>query len=171
QHAIHISYDKGRAEAVPLPDGGFRWVTFFSHPADKGREVMLEYNERAAVSRIIIPALIEQWSETHPARYHQWTKAKTETRPPLDDLLPLLMSLPEALSFAQLRRELPEAFRQCSQAFPALVAERFDHPLKIRDRALHHIGEVRRVASAVEMLRDRTDQESAGGELDRPLMR
>jgi galactokinase len=171
QHAIHISYDKGRAEAVPLPGGGFRWVTFFSNPADKGRDVMLEYNERAAVSRIIIPALIEQWSETHPALYNRWAKAKTETRPPLDDLLQLLMSLPEAFSFAQLERELPEAFRQCNQAFPALVLERFDRPLRIRDRALHHIGEVRRVASAVEILRDRTSQEGVGGELDRPAMR
>src|SRR2546423_3762362 len=113
QKAAHISYFYRQVDLVPLPHQQFCWVTFFSHPADKGREVMLEYNERAAVSRIIIPALIEQWSETHPALYNRWVKAKTETRPPLDDLQQSLMSLPEASSFAQLERELPEAFRQC----------------------------------------------------------
>ena len=43
---------------VEVPDEEYCWLTFFSHAADKGREVMLEYNERAAVARVIIPALI-----------------------------------------------------------------------------------------------------------------
>jgi galactokinase len=175
QHAIHISYDKSTAEAIALPDEGFRWVTFFSHLADKGREVMLEYNERAAVSRLIIPALIEQWAQTLPEVHDLWesvrTARKTGTRLPLDDLQQLLTNLPETLSLAQLERELPETFRKCSLTFPALVKESFDRPLKIRDRALHHIGEVRRVASAIEILRDRTCRQSGAEEVERPLMR
>ncbi len=173
QCAIHISHGKGKAEAVTMPGREFRWVTFFSHPADKGREVMLEYNERAAVSRLIIPALIEQWGQTRPNLLKQWEKIKTDQKPEthLDDLQQMLMHLPEALSLAQLERELPEAFHQCSLAFPALVTDRFHHPLKIRDRALHHIGEVRRVASAVEILRDKVAQQSAGEEFERARMR
>ncbi|MBK9705533.1 MAG: hypothetical protein IPO77_00590 [Acidobacteria bacterium] len=43
---------------MPLPGEDYRWVTFFTHEADKGREVMLEYNERAAVSRLMIPVML-----------------------------------------------------------------------------------------------------------------
>src|SRR5262249_26854461 len=57
-HSLHISHWNQNVELIPLPDG-FRWITFFSHEADKGREAMLEYNERAAVSRLLIPALLE----------------------------------------------------------------------------------------------------------------
>ena len=63
-HAVLISFSNQEARQIPLPDREFRWITFFSHAADKGREVMIEYNERAAVSRIIIPALIEGWRST-----------------------------------------------------------------------------------------------------------
>ena len=48
---------------VEVPDEEFCWLTFFTHAADKGREVMLEYNERAAVARVIIPALIYDWQK------------------------------------------------------------------------------------------------------------
>src|SRR5262249_43128348 len=56
--AIHISYADQSAELIGLPEDGYGWVRFFSPAADKGREVMLEYNERAAVSRLLIPALL-----------------------------------------------------------------------------------------------------------------
>ena len=52
-HVVRISYGRGARAPVPLPGGTFRWVPFFSHPADKGREIMLEYNERAAIARVL----------------------------------------------------------------------------------------------------------------------
>jgi galactokinase len=133
--AVHLSYADNRAELVPLPVGEFRWMTFFSHPADKGRDVMLEYNERAAVSRLLIPAALE-------------TAGTVE-------------ALPEAMTLADVERRYPAAFADCQRAFPALVAERFSYPLKLRDRAMHHAGEVRRVAEAVTLLRGVREESQA----------
>lgn len=134
-HAVHLSYADNRAELVPLPGEPFRWVTFFSHPADKGRQVMLEYNERAAVSRLLIPALLETAG--------------------MVDALPLTITLDEVA------RHYPATFAECQRAFPALVGERFFHPLKLRDRALYHAGEVKRVADAVALLRGVQEQPQA----------
>jgi len=52
-HAVLINYATGEASLTALPDEPFQWITFFTKPADKGREIMIEYNERAAVSRIL----------------------------------------------------------------------------------------------------------------------
>ena len=46
-HAVLISYLDQQTRQVALPGRQFRWVTFFSKAADKGRDVMIEYNERA----------------------------------------------------------------------------------------------------------------------------
>src|SRR6185369_9206288 len=70
--AVLINYASGETRSVGLPDEPFQWLTFFTRPADKGREVMIEYNERAAVSRLLIPAVIESWKTTEPARHNQW---------------------------------------------------------------------------------------------------
>jgi hypothetical protein len=40
-HAVLISYQDQQTRPVTLPGQQFRWITFFSHPADKGREVMI----------------------------------------------------------------------------------------------------------------------------------
>ncbi|CAN5700881.1 hypothetical protein BH18ACI4_BH18ACI4_02060 [soil metagenome] len=74
-HAVLISYPEKQARQVALPGRQFRWITFFSQPADKGRGVMIEYNERAAISRIVIPALIEGWRTKQPERYAAWLAA------------------------------------------------------------------------------------------------
>ncbi|MGH9837882.1 MAG: galactokinase [Blastocatellia bacterium] len=120
-HAVHITHWNQRSELVPLPDEGFCWITFFSHPADKGREVMLEYNERAAVSRLIIPAF---WAEVG-------------------------MDLPETVTLDEMAHLHPEVFRECERAFPALVKERRKQPIKLLDRAKHHLTETVRVKAAV----------------------
>jgi galactokinase len=44
------------------------------------------------------------------------------------------------------------AFEACARSFPILVAERAERPLQVRARALHHIGEVRRVKTASQIL-------------------
>ncbi len=123
-HAVHITHWNQRTELVPLPDEGYCWVTFFSHAADKGREVMLEYNERAAVSRLIIPAL----------------KADEGT------------DLPETITLDDVARLYPKTFRECERAFPDWVKERLTHPLKLSDRMEHHLIETVRVKMAVETL-------------------
>lgn len=156
-HTIHLSYADNRAETIPLPSERFRWVTFFTHAADKGREVMLEYNERAAVSRLIIPALIQKWETQNPHWFIDWRYAVALLRDGVlktpDTLKALIEQLPETLSLDDLSSINPRAFRDCEAAFPVLVAERRVHPLKIRARALHHLGEVWRVKQAVGVLR------------------
>src|SRR6185369_13579440 len=75
-HAVLISYLAQQVRHVALPGKQFRWITFFSQPADKGRDVMIEYNERAAISRIVLPALIEGWKTKNPENYECWQSAE-----------------------------------------------------------------------------------------------
>lgn len=129
--AVHIFHSEKSAELLPLPEGNFRWLTFFSHPADKGREVMLEYNERAAVSRLLIPAFLDGGNS--------------------------IETLPEAVTLAEIAKFHPAVFADCERTFPALVSERSALSLKLRNRARHHSGEVERVAFAVKLLRRSPD--------------
>ena len=125
--AVLLDHATGGTALVPLPSEGYRWVTCFSHEADKGNGVMLAYNERAAVARLLIPALLAE-------------------QPSLD-------ALPPAITLAEFARCQPRAFAECERLFPALVRERRDMPLKLFDRARHHQGEARRVRAAVGLLR------------------
>jgi len=154
--AVLIDYSTQQTRRLALPDKRFAWLTFFSKPANKGHEVMIEYNERAAVSRLLIPALIDGWRETDSQRYRTWSDAIDSFRngslAALDTLEELLLTLPETLSIAALQSENPEVFRQFEQSFPALVSETARWPLPIRTRSLHHLGEVRRVAMAQQTL-------------------
>jgi galactokinase len=122
-HAVHITHWNNRVELIPLPDEGFRWLTFFSHEADKGREVMLEYNERAAVSRLLIPAF-----RTDPNK-----------------------EVPQTVTLDEVAWLYPQTFAECERAFPDLVSERRHRPLKLSDRQRHHIGETILVKSAVAL--------------------
>ena len=125
---VHISHRDQRAELIPLAVDGFRWITFFSHEADKGREAMLEYNERAAVSRLLIPAL----------------QARSKEDPGFQ--------MPETITLDEIARLDPQTFHECERAFPALVVERRAHALKLETRRRHHIGETEFVNAAVALL-------------------
>jgi galactokinase/CTP:molybdopterin cytidylyltransferase MocA len=154
--AVLINYSTSQTKRLALPDKRFAWLTFFSKPANKGHEVMLEYNERAAISRLLIPAFIEGWREIDPQRYRAWGDAinsfNNGSLAALDSLESLLMTLPETISIASLQSENPEVFLQFKGSFPALLNETARWPLPIRTRALHHLGEVRRVAMAQQTL-------------------
>src|SRR5262249_25281318 len=126
-HSLHISHLNQSVELIPLPDG-FRWITFFSHEADKGREAMLEYNERAAVSRLLIPALLE--------------RARNDPD----------FEIPETITLGEIARLAPQTFHECEIAFPALVGDRRAPALKSGDRQRHHIGETTMVKAAVALL-------------------
>ena len=125
RHAVLISYREETARRVPLPGRRFRWVTFFSRAADKGREVMIEYNERAAVSRLFIPAVIENWKARQPERHHAWLQAIESFRAgsvaALDELEALLGGLPQTLALTEIEQNYPETFAECARSFPALV--------------------------------------------------
>lgn len=154
--AVLISYSTKQTRRVALPDAPFQWITFFSKPADKGREVMIEYNERAAVSRLLIPALVDRWRITHPNRHRVWRDAINSfaagSLSALDTTEELLTNLPETIAVDQLKVDTPNTFTELERQFPALIYEQKRWPLRLRDRALHHIGEIRRVSFAADTL-------------------
>lgn len=169
-HAVHIPYKGPRVSVVRVPrSADFRWVTFFSRPADKGQEVMLEYNERAAVSRLLIPAIIEGWKVREPSLHEGWLRAVEafggEPTAEHRGVVDFLEKLPASLALAEVETSYPEAFRQCLLNFPALVRERLHAPLRVRPLALHHAGEARRVAALVELFERaaRSDADEADG--------
>ncbi len=155
-HAVRIAYREGTTRAVRLPSERLRWVTFFSHPADKGREIMLEYNERAAVSRLLIPAIIEGWRETEPRRHARWGRAVeallSGAEGAAGEAESLLRELPETVTPEEVERDYARAYGECVEAFPALVEGRRGRALRVRAYALHHLGEVRRVSAAERLL-------------------
>ena len=133
-NAVLIDYATGQTRLAALPDKPFEWVTFFTKPADKGREIMIEYNERAAVSRLIIPAILKSAGSGAV------------------DVMDAVGFLPETISLDAMRREYPETFQELERSFPALVNDTPRWPLKIRTRSLHHLGEAKRVALATNTL-------------------
>ena len=169
-HAVLISYHDQQASHVALPGKQLRWITFFSQAADKGRDVMIEYNERAAVSRIVIPALIEGWKASHAERHTKWLSAirslEMEAPGALDEIETLLQELPLTLTLNELRLMHPESFDTCARSFPMLVAERAERPFQLQARALHHIGEVRRVKTAAKILENLSNPPS-GNDVER----
>jgi galactokinase/CTP:molybdopterin cytidylyltransferase MocA len=151
--AVLISYSSRQTRRVALPDKPFEWITFFTKPANKGHEIMIEYNERAAVSRLLIPAILKDWEEI---RLNLWNDAVESFRggsmESLDTIENLLGDLPETISIYELQTDYPNAYSELQTSFPALSREHSRWPLRIRTRAMHHLGEVRRVAMAARAL-------------------
>ena len=168
-NAVLIDYASHQTRLAALPDQPFAWVTFFTKPADKGREIMIEYNERAAVSRLLIPAIIDSWESTAPARHHKWGDIKkmlpagsVEAFAAARDLF---TSLPETISIDTVNTDYPDTFGELERAFSALLADRPRWPLKIRVRGLHHLGEAERVARATNELDSIQNDEDSGHRL------
>jgi galactokinase len=154
--AVLIGYSTKQTRRVALPDIPFQWITFFSTPADKGREIMIEYNERAAVSRLLIPALIDRWQVTHPDRYRVWCGAiesfSAGSLSALDTAAEILIHLPETIALDLLKVDYVNTYSELQRQLPALLTVQDRWPLRLRDRALHHLGEIRRVSIAARTL-------------------
>ena len=155
-NAVLIDYATRQTRLAALPDEPFAWVTFFTKPADKGREIMIEYNERAAVSRLLIPAIIDSWKITAPDRYSVWSETKRMLAGGSVEAFAaareLFTSLPETISIDTVSADYPNAFGELERAFPALLEDKPRWPLKVRVRAIHHLGEAERVARATNKL-------------------
>jgi galactokinase len=133
----------------------YRWLTFFSHEADKGSRVLLEYNERAAVARCLIPALLDDLKQHRPEFATSWQQAlqALPDATAFTGLGELLAELPPVITLAEFARHYQRAFQECERLFPQLVRERRHEPLKLYDRARHHLAETARVNEAVRLLR------------------
>jgi galactokinase/CTP:molybdopterin cytidylyltransferase MocA len=165
-NAVLIDYATNKTRLAALPDKPFEWVTFFTKPADKGREIMIEYNERAAVSRLMLPAIIDHWQITAPDRYNAWLKTKTllarGSLEPFETAQELFAALPDTISIATVRSDYPDTWAELERAFPALVNDTPRWPLKIRTRGLHHLGEAKRVALATNILDSLAHNQDSG---------
>jgi galactokinase/CTP:molybdopterin cytidylyltransferase MocA len=144
-NAVLIDYATHKTRLAALPDKPFEWITFFTKPADKGREIMIEYNERAAVSRLIIPAMVKSGGSAN--------------------VMDAVALLPETIALDTIRNDYPETFHELERTFPALVNDTPRWPLKIRTRALHHLGEAKRVALATSTLDSLQHQKNSGDTL------
>ena len=155
-NAVLIDYASHKTRLAALPDHPFAWVTFFTKPADKGREIMIEYNERAAVSRLIIPAIIDSWTSTAPARHSAWLETRRSLAggsvEAFEAAHDLFTSLPATISIETVSANHPDTFGELEKSFPALLDDKQRWPLKIRVRGLHHLGEAKRVALATNKL-------------------
>jgi galactokinase/CTP:molybdopterin cytidylyltransferase MocA len=155
-NAVLIDYATDKTRLAALPDKPFEWVTFFTKPADKGREIMIEYNERAAVSRLLIPAIIDHWQVSAPARHNAWIETKRllarGSLEAFETAQELFAALPDTISIETVRSDYPDTLAELERAFPALVNDTPRWPLKIRTRGLHHLGEAKRVTLATNTL-------------------
>lgn len=165
-NAVLIDYATDQTRLAALPDQPFEWITFFTKPADKGREIMIEYNERAAVSRLLIPAIIDHWKVRAPARHDVWLDTKQllarGSAEAFETAHDLFTSLPETISIETLRSEYPDTLLELERAFPALVNDTPRWPLKIRTRGLHHLGEAKRVTLATHTLDSIQNENDSG---------
>ena len=110
---------------------------------------MIEYNERAAVSRLLIPAIIGSFDTSDKA-------AESSQHSPR----------PDNFDSTHSRSAYPETFSQMERSFPALINDTSRWPLQLRKRALHHLGEVRRVALATRILDSIQSGSTAESRLD-----
>ena len=178
--ALLITFEPFSIQPVAMPDTGYKWITFYTRPADKGSKVMSEYNERSIVSRFIIPALLE---EILPAAgNHKGTPLTTRIL--REDWEKLLNAIAErdvekieksAETVAQIINLLPETItlREIGERFPAMYAEAKglypvlfevrgeESELKIKDRAQHHFGEVLRTLTSAKLLREAKECENS----------
>ena len=155
-NAVLIDYASHSTRLAALPNKPFAWVTFFTKPADKGREIMIEYNERAAVSRLLIPAIIDSWESVAAARHSAWVETRRMlaggSLEAFEAAHDLFTSLPATISIETVRNNYPDTFGELERSFPALLDDKQRWPLKIRVRGLHHLGEAKRVALATTKL-------------------
>ena len=160
QSALHLNFSPFKTSPVPLHRFRYRWVAFFSHPADKSGDVFLKFNERSAVSRLLIPALLERLCRQDPAFGERWSGVVKTLSTQRDQALAgyeareILGLLPESVTLTEIRRDFPAVYAELERGYPRLAKEMGGRPIAIRPRALHHAGEVVRVREAVRILQE-----------------
>ena len=160
QHAVHLNFGPFRTELVPLHRFHYRWVTFFAHPADKSDDVLLQYNERSAVSRLVIPALLAELLTNEPELRDRWERVvatlSSDTRDvaAAEEAREILERLPESVTLQEIGDRFASVYDELERSYPQLAQAMGDRPLRVRPRALHHAGEVVRVRQVVSILNE-----------------
>lgn len=160
QSAVHLNFTPFRASLVPLHRFRYRWVAFYSHPADKSGDVMLKFNERSAVSRLLIPALLDDMLSRDADLKERWQRIyatlsqDTENLTAAHEASEILSKLPESVTLTAVHRDYPAVYAELERGYPRLAQLMGAEEIPVRARAMHHIGEVIRVRQAVGILKD-----------------
>jgi len=159
--ALLITFNPFNAQPISTPAEGYKWITFYTQPADKGSKVMSEYNERSIVSRLLIPGLLENILAENPKLHAAWNRVlaaieKCEVKLIENNnevINQIIDSLPETMTLNEVKARFPKLYVEAKGLYPALFEVRGEEgKLKIRDRAKHHLDEITRVLKAAEML-------------------
>ncbi|MBM3242037.1 hypothetical protein FJZ31_37675 [Candidatus Poribacteria bacterium] len=160
--ALLITFEPFSAQPIPMPAEGYKWITFYTQPADKGSKVMSEYNERSIVSRLLIPILLENILAENSQLHEPWNRmlaaietGDVELIENNNELINQIIDLlPETMTLNEVKTRFPKLYGEAKGLYPVLFEARGEESkLKIRDRATHHLGEITRVLKAAEMLK------------------
>jgi len=176
--ALLITFDPFDVQPIHTPAEGYRWITFYTQPADKGSKVMSEYNERSIVSRLLIPILLEDIVAENPSLGESWNRVLGAIETGDVELIEknskvinrVINSLSETMMLNEVKNRFPTLYAEAKGLYPALFEVRGESArLKIRDRAAHHLGEIRRVLKAAELLKSAA--EAKGKALESEFMK
>jgi galactokinase len=176
--ALLITFEPFSAQPIPIPAKGYKWITFYTQPADKGSKVMSEYNERSIVSRLLIPILLENILIENPTLNESWKQVLGAIKTGDVELIEnnnevinqVIDLLPETMTLNEVKTRFPKLYGEAKGLYPVLFEVRGEESkLKIRDRAKHHLGEITRVLKAAEMLK--AAAEAKNKTLESELMR
>ncbi|MCG2690316.1 NTP transferase domain-containing protein, partial [Candidatus Parcubacteria bacterium] len=142
--ALLINFKPFQVKSVSMPQG-YSWVTFYTTKADKGNELTCQYNERSAVSRVIIPALLGQAQVKLPLILNQ----KTFNR--------VLATLPIQITLKEFAQKFPKEDEELKKMYPVLIKEKGENfALEVKNRAKHHLNEIQRTLQAEKLLKQGT---------------
>ena len=69
---LELSTRPFESRVLPYTAGGCRWFTVFTHAADKGGQVMNEFNEISFIQREVIPPMLVSLRFEHPRDFDDW---------------------------------------------------------------------------------------------------
>ncbi|MFQ6043772.1 MAG: galactokinase family protein, partial [Candidatus Poribacteria bacterium] len=118
--ALLITFEPFNVRPIPMPAEGYKWVTFYTQPADKGSKVMSEYNERSIVSRLLIPILLDNILAENPPLHESWNRVldaiKTgdvELIEKNDELINQIINLlPETMTLNEVKNRFPTLYAE-----------------------------------------------------------
>jgi CTP:molybdopterin cytidylyltransferase MocA len=112
--ALKLTFNPFTNEIIPLPKeiANGKFTMLYTHPSEKGGEILMAFNELSFVAREIVPRLLpNQWNEN-------WTHE--------------LEKLPNIMSKEDVRNTWPNEFQSFQKLYPALFES--DFKIRIADR-------------------------------------
>ncbi len=128
--ALRLTFRPFSAKSLPISLPGTRFVTIFTHPSDKGGDVLKAFNELAFVARELLPRLLAE--EGWPL-----------TGEPEGDWAAVAQRLPVELTVDEVRDRWPDDFEGMQARYPLLLATT-DLSMRIADRFCFGMREFQR---------------------------